>query len=97
MAACGRPHRFANYLLGVAAGFARTHTLPNLDVAVAGTVPMGAGLASSAAVEVAFATLLRELTGADLHPVGLAKLCRRAEQEFAGTPCGIMVTRCAGI
>ena len=84
------PHRFANYLLGVAAGIARTHALPNLDVAVAGTVPRGAGLASSAAVEVAFATLLSELVGADLDPVELAKLCRRAEHEFVGTPCGIM-------
>jgi len=83
-------HRFANYLLGVAAGFAREHAIPALDVAVTGTVPMGAGLASSAAVEVAFATLLGKLTGASLDPVGVAKLCQRGEHEFAGTPCGIM-------
>jgi len=83
-------HRFANYLLGVAAGFAREHALPALDVAVAGTVPMGAGLGSSAAMEVAFATILRDLTGARLDPVGVAKLCQRGEHEFAGTPCGIM-------
>lgn len=84
------PERFANYLLGVAAGFARRHALPNLDVAVAGNVPIGAGLGSSAAVEVAFATLLRELTGSGIDPTGLAELCRRGEHEFAGTPCGIM-------
>ena len=83
-------HRFANYLLGVAAEFARDHTLPALDVAVTGTVPMGAGLASSAAMEVAFATLLGDLTGARLDPVDIATLCQRAEHEFAGTPCGIM-------
>ncbi len=83
-------HRFANYLLGVAAGFAREHAIPALDVAVAGTVPMGAGLASSAALEVAFATLLGDLTGARLDQVGVAELCQRAEHEFAGTPCGIM-------
>ncbi len=84
------PERFANLLLGVAAGFARHRPLPNLDIAVTGTIPIGAGLGSSAAVEVAFATLLRELTGSDIDPTALAELCRRGEHEFAGTPCGIM-------
>jgi len=84
------PKSFANYLLGVAAGFATHGTLPNLDVAISGTVPIGAGLGSSAALEVAFATLLRQVTGSDIGPLGLAELCRRAEHEFAGTPCGIM-------
>jgi len=84
------PGSFVNYLLGVAAGFAAHGPLPNLDVALAGTVPAGAGLGSSAALEVAFATLLQQVTGSDNDPLGLAQLCRRGEHEFAGTPCGIM-------
>ncbi len=84
------PKSFANYLLGVAAGFAAHGTLPNLDVAISGTVPIGAGLGSSAALEVAFATMLRQVTGSDIDPFALAELCRRGEHEFAGTPCGIM-------
>ncbi len=84
------PKSFANYLLGVAAGFAAHGTLPNLDVAISGTVPIGAGLGSSAALEVAFATMLRQVTGSDIGPFALAELCRRGEHEFAGTPCGIM-------
>ena len=84
------PKSFANYLLDVAAGFAAHGAVPNLDVAISGTVPIGAGLGSSAALEVAFATLLRQVTGSDIDPLGLAELCRRGEHEFAGTPCGIM-------
>ena len=84
------PRSFANYLLGVAAGFAAHGTVPNLDVVISGTLPIGAGLGSSAALEVAFATLLRQVTGSDLDPFALAALCRRGEHEFAGTPCGIM-------
>ncbi|MHC4208608.1 MAG: galactokinase [Planctomycetota bacterium] len=85
-----QPESFSNYLLGVADQFAARHELPNLDLAVTGTVPLGAGLASSAAVEVAMATLLQQVTGSGLDPLELAQLCQRAEHEFAGTPCGIM-------
>lgn len=61
-------------------------------------VPPGAGLASSAALEVATALALCSLSGRSLPPVELALLCRRAENEFAGSPCGIMdqmVSACA--
>jgi galactokinase len=85
-----QPGSFSSYLLGVADQFAARHDLPNLDLAVTGNVPIGAGLASSAAVEVAMATLLQQVTGSDLDPLELALLCQRAEHEFAGTPCGIM-------
>ncbi|MDT3397578.1 galactokinase [Streptomyces sp. B1866] len=54
------------------------------------TVPTGAGLSSSAALEVATATALNDLYGLGLDPLGLARLCRRAENDFVGVPCGIM-------
>jgi galactokinase len=57
---------------------------------VEGEVPSGAGLSSSAAVEVATATALKALFGLDLDPVRLALLSQRAENEFVGVACGIM-------
>ncbi len=62
----------------------------NLDAAIVSSVPIGAGLASSAALEVAAATLLERTSGIALDPVAKALLCQRAEHEFAGVPCGIM-------
>lgn len=85
------PHAFANYVTGVVQQF---HELgaapPNLRAVVASSVPLGAGLASSASVEVAMATLLEAVTGRTLTPVEKALLCQRAEHAFPGTPCGIM-------
>lgn len=81
----------ANYLLGVADQFQkRGVSLSNLDALVTSTVPIGAGLSSSAAVEVAFATLLGEMTLQRMAAVELARLCQAAEHDFPGTPCGIM-------
>ena len=83
--------KHANYLLGVAHQFIkRGHALPNLDVAITSTVPIGAGLSSSAALEVAFATALEQVLGITLNPLEKALLCQQAEHEFPGTPCGIM-------
>lgn len=83
--------RFANYVLGVVDQFAkRGDSIPNLDLALTSTVPIGAGLAGSAAIEVATATLLAEVVSARLDPIDTALLCQRAEHTFPGTPCGIM-------
>ncbi len=57
---------------------------------VTATVPAGAGLASSAALEVAVARALSGATGWALEPLALAEACRRAEVEGAGVPCGVM-------
>ncbi len=86
----GEP-RWAGYVTGVFAGFqGRGATPPGLDLLLASTVPVGGGLSSSAAVEVACATLLEALTGLRLPLDDKALLCQRAEHEFAGVPCGIM-------
>jgi galactokinase len=53
-------------------------------------VPVAAGLSSSAAVEVAIAVAARDLFALDLADLDLARLCQRAEHEFAGTQCGLM-------
>ncbi len=79
------------YIEGVIAGFqTRVGPLPSLAVAIESTVPPGAGLASSAALTVAMATLLESLLGMVLDPMDKALLCQRAEHQFAGVMCGIM-------
>lgn len=63
--------------------------LPGVDVVIHSNVPIGAGLASSAALTVATATMFEALVGKSLAPLEKAKLCQRAEHR-CGTPCGIM-------
>ena len=53
-------------------------------------VPVGAGLSSSAAVEVAFGTLWQAMAGFDFSPLELAKICQRAENKYVGVNCGLM-------
>ncbi|GAA4684741.1 galactokinase [Streptomyces youssoufiensis] len=60
------------------------------DVHVTSTVPTGAGLSSSAALEVATASALNDLYGLGLTAERLARLAQRAENGFVGVPCGIM-------
>lgn len=82
---------WSNYVRGVVAGFVERGVSPGaLDVAVVSSVPLGGGLSSSAALEVAAATLLEAVTGASLAPLEKALLCQQAEHSYAGVPCGIM-------
>jgi len=83
---------WAKYVRGVfdAAADTPIGTPPPFDAVIDSTVPLGGGLSSSAALEVATATLLEELTGITIDPMEKALLCQRAEHEGAGMPCGIM-------
>jgi len=83
--------KWSNYPRGVLAGcLARGINPGGLDVLLHSTVPLGGGLSSSAALEVGTATLFEAVTGKKLDPVEKALLCQKAENEFAGVPCGIM-------
>jgi galactokinase len=66
------------------------YALRGFDGLVHSTVPFGSGLSSSAALEVATATLFNELGGHGLAAVRLAVLCQRAENTFVGVNCGIL-------
>ena len=82
---------WTNYPAGVVAGFlARGINPGGLDVLLHSTVPLGGGLSSSAALEVCTATLIETVTGKKIDPVEKALLCQKAENDFAGVPCGIM-------
>ncbi len=82
---------WSNYLRGVIAGFQqRGRRVRGFNALIDSTLPYGGGLASSAALEVAAATLIETIGSAPLDPLDKALLCQRAEHEFAGVPCGIM-------
>lgn len=68
--------------------------VPPVRVAVASDLAVGAGLSSSAALEVAVARAALALAGASMPGRDLALLCQRAEHIHAGTPCGIMDQWC---
>jgi galactokinase len=83
--------RWTNYPKGVLAGFLESGLRPRgFDAVIHSTVPIGAGLSSSAALETAMASLLEATTGVALDPVDKILLCQKAEHVFAGVPCGIM-------
>src|SRR5579859_1985008 len=82
---------WSNYVRGVIAGFQeRGFKIGGFDCVIDSTVPFGGGVSSSAALEVAAATLLEAISGQSLDPIDKALLCQSAEHEFAGVPCGIM-------
>ncbi|MDB5932012.1 MAG: galK, partial [Polaromonas sp.] len=82
---------FASYVFGcLALVRAQGVEVPPLDIHVSSDVPMGVGLSSSAALEVATLRCLRQLLGLRLDDVLIAQLAQRAEIEFAGVRCGIM-------
>ncbi|GGQ03632.1 galactokinase [Streptomyces roseolilacinus] len=66
------------------------HPVTGADVHLSSTVPTGAGLSSSAALEVVTALALDELYGLGLPAPELALLAQRAENAFVGVPCGVM-------
>jgi galactokinase len=82
---------WSSYLAGVAWAFA-AEGLPTggLDLVVDGDVPLGAGLSSSAALELAMARALAESAGVAWDPVRMARLGQKAENGYVGMNCGIM-------
>jgi galactokinase len=87
----GAVHGWAAYPAGVAWALAKAgHDVPGATLAFDSDVPPGAGLSSSAALECATALALTGLAGLDVPRQELAGIARRAENEFAGVPSGIM-------
>ena len=83
---------WANYPLGVWRGL-RDFNLPQpagFDLLVVSDLPSGAGLSSSAALELSTALALLALAGATIEPGRLAALGRHAENKYVGVPCGIL-------
>lgn len=80
-----------NYPLGVMEAFSRRgHEIPAMELLFSGNIPHGAGLSSSASVELAMAVALNDLLDAQLPMMELVKMCQWAENHFVGMNCGIM-------
>lgn len=83
---------WANYFMGVVdvfekAGYKASH---GFDIVINGTLPGGAGLSSSASLEVLMAVILNEAFGFGLPMIEMVKLSQQAENKFVGVNCGIM-------
>lgn len=86
---------WAPYVVGVLALLERQGIkLHGCRLLIGGDLPPGAGLASSAAIEVGVAKAVLHAIRQKRSPIGLATLCRQAEQEYAKSPCGLMDQMC---
>jgi len=88
----GAPRKhWSDFIRGIAATLHRAgYKLSGANLVVHGEVPLGAGLSSSASLEVATALALTDVSAVALPREELAKLCQAAEHEYVGTRCGIM-------
>ena len=86
-----RTGRWVDYVQGVTQALDRRGVdVPGFDLFVASDVPAGAGLASSAALEVAVARVLRERCALALDDVDIARVAHDAETTLVGAPVGVM-------
>ncbi len=83
--------QWANYVKGVIF-FLRAHgvEVDGIDCTFLGSIPMGAGLSSSAALEVATAYAVLKYTGKEIDKIEIAKIGQKAEHDFAGCSCGLL-------
>lgn len=82
---------WGDYVVGVAKTLDESgHRVPGANLLIGGNVPQGAGLSSSASLEVAVAAALLDFSGGVVDAREVARLCQRAENEFVGARCGIM-------
>lgn len=91
---------WTDYIRGVAVMLKRAgHGLVGADILVASDVPVGAGLSSSAALEVSIGYAFLRVAGGEIGLTDLAQVCQRAENEFVGMRCGIMdqLVACKGV
>jgi galactokinase len=86
-----RVHDWSDYVQGVALMLGEAgYRIPGAKILIASDVPLGSGLSSSAALEVAVALALLDLQQRFCDRLQLARLCHRAENEFVGARCGLM-------
>ncbi len=82
---------WGNYPKGVVNELLKLGTkVPGFQAVILGDVPAGGGMSSSAAIEAATALCVKALTRAPLPASRLARLCQKAENDFAGVRCGVM-------
>ncbi len=83
--------KWANFVMGMAGLYMdRGHEIAPFAAAIWSNVPSGAGLSSSAALEVSVGKMLEEMNGLHVTPKDRAKIARQCEHTFGGVKCGIM-------
>ena len=94
----GSPRKhWSDFIRGVAAVLRNAgHCLTGANLLIHGEVPLGAGLSSSASLEVATALALSSLAEIPVTRLDLVKFCQTAEHQYVGMRCGIMDQFCAG-
>ena len=86
-----RKDTWANYLMGVMDEIQKAgYPLQGANLIFISNIPKGAGLSSSAALEVVTALTMAKLNLLEIKPVEMAHLCQRAENNFVGVACGIL-------
>lgn len=87
-----KAHDWANYPKGVIAFLRKEghHIEQGMDIYFNGNIPNGAGLSSSASIEVLTAFMMKELFQLEISMINLVKLCQKVENEFMGVNSGIM-------
>ncbi|MGC7872954.1 galactokinase [Desulfosporosinus sp. SYSU MS00001] len=86
-----RQDSWTNYPKGVLAEFKKLGIkLSGCDILFAGNIPKGAGLSSSASLEMATAMAVKAIEGLECNLIELTQLSQRAENQFVGVNCGIM-------
>ena len=82
---------FANHALGVLEGLRRIQPVTDqYEILIVGDIPIGAGLSSSAALEVSLVRAWASVMDLDVDDITAAHIAMNAEHDFVGTPCGIM-------
>ena len=85
------PPTWATYIKGVVALMNKNNDVPAFEAVVSSCVPLGGGVSSSAALEVATLFFVEKLLGgSSFSPSEKALLCQEAEHRYAGNNCGIM-------
>ncbi len=85
-----REGSWSDYLKGVALYLSERYDLGGWEGSIDSSIPIGSGLSSSAALEVLSAKIFQHVSSFEITPIELAKICKRAENEFVGVRCGIM-------
>jgi galactokinase len=86
-----RGRGWLDYIQGVTVVLARNRiTVPGFDVRIESSVPLGAGVSSSAALEISVLRALRDLVEVDADDVELARMAHAVETDFVGAPVGVM-------
>jgi galactokinase len=85
------PKSWTNYPVGIVNEFARNGIgAPGMEMLFMGDIPNGAGLSSSASIEMVTAVAMNEITGSGLEMMEMVRMAQKAENGFVGMNCGIM-------